>query len=496
MKYLALSLPLVLSGCVSLNTDTVTFREASEPFRTAHPCSFTQAKDSTSGLVVGAGVLLPEGHKPDYGVHILSNGRIGAVDSFADIRAGHPMASVLDCREQGILSPGFINAHEHPAYSYEYPNPELNPGYEHRDEWRLGINGKTRLLSPAPYYYKPDGDRKETAILLAMELRHLLGGATAIAGTGGVPGAIKNIQRRKPWNGHDRKLYEHQAHVSTFPFSKQALTDLKSKCAGESEYELQFTDGKSPPDMAYVPHVGEGSKENCAARKEVERYLERAKRQDRRYSLVHGVAAQEDDYKVMNKSDVTLVWSPRSNLALYGETIDIKSALDNEVRIALATDWSPTGSFSMKEEFKCATKVAKELSLKLSDKLFWEMATTHAAYALGLEDSLGAIKPGFWADMVLVKSNGSDYPYRDVLTAPDENILATWVKGKAILLSNLLEEALSKGCVKIPNVKPKICRVFEELRLDPKVFAKYVNDQGVPLIGEHDRQAPCETERL
>ena len=198
----------------------------------------------------------------------------------------------------------------------------------------------------------------------------------------------------------------------------------------------------------------------------------------------------------MNKSDVTLVWSPRSNLALYGETIDIKSALDNEVRIALATDWSPTGSFSMKEEFKCATKVAKELSLKLSDKLFWEMATTHAAYALGLEDSLGAIKPGFWADMVLVKSTASGDPYRDVLTAPDKNILATWVKGKAILLSGLLDEALSKDCVKIPNVKPKTCRVFEELRLDPKVFARHVNDQDVPLIGRHDRQAPCEIERF
>lgn len=495
MKYLALSLPLVLSGCVTLNTDTVTFREDSEPFRTARPCSFAQAKDPTSGLVVGADVLLPEGHEPDYGVHILTNGRIGAVDSFEDVRAENPMAAVLDCRDQGILSPGFINAHEHPAYSYTYPDNELNPGYEHRDEWRLGINGKTQLLSPVPYYYEPGNNGKEAAILLAMELRHLLGGATAIAGTGGVPGAIKNIQRRKPWNDHDRKLYGHQAHVSTFPFSKQALIDLKSECAGESRYELRFTDAKSPADMAYVPHVGEGSKENCAARKEVQRYLERAKRRDRRYSLVHGVAAQEDDYKVMNKSDVTLVWSPRSNLALYGETIDIKGALNYGVRIALATDWSPTGSFSMKEEFKCATKVAKESSLELSNKSLWQMATTNAAYALGLEDSLGAIKPGFWADLVLVESTGSGDPYHGVLIAPDENILVTWVRGKAILLSSLLDMALSKDCVKIPDVAPKICGVFRDFNLSPASFTEHIKEI-VPLLGGIENQAPCGEKRL
>ena len=40
--------------------------------------------------------------------------------------------------------------------------------------------------------------------------------------------------------------------------------------------------------MAYVPHVGEGRLASCAARAEVARYLERVKRRDRRYALVHG----------------------------------------------------------------------------------------------------------------------------------------------------------------------------------------------------------------
>ena len=69
-----------------------------------------------------------------------------------------------------VLSPGFVNAHEHPAYSYAFPDANLNPGYVHRDEWRLGIDGKVQLPPPPPHRFDP-GNRRSTAILLAMELR-------------------------------------------------------------------------------------------------------------------------------------------------------------------------------------------------------------------------------------------------------------------------------------------------------------------------------------
>ena len=103
--------------------------------------------------------------------------------------------------------------------------------------------------------------------------------------------------------------------------------------------------------MAYVAHVGEGRKASCAARAEVARYLRHAQRRDRRYSLVHGVATGREDYAVMRELDVTLVWSPRSNLALYGETVDIADGLNSGVRIALSTD-------KHAEEIKCARRVA------------------------------------------------------------------------------------------------------------------------------------------
>ena len=216
------------------------------------------------GLIVAAEVLLPEGYRPDHGVHILFNGSIGAVADFETVRAGNPDAAVLDCRGKAVLSPGFVNAHEHPAYSCAFPDANLNPVYSHRDEWRLGIDGKLQLPPPPPYWFDPD-DPETVAILIAMELRHLLGGATTIAGSGGIPGVIRNINRHR--RASDLALYDAEAEVTTFPFSFQVVEDLRDECAGGPDYMFPVEES-SLAFMAYVPHVGEGRYSNCAARAE------------------------------------------------------------------------------------------------------------------------------------------------------------------------------------------------------------------------------------
>ena len=124
----------------------------SPPVDVAH-CQLTPPATTggrAPGLIVAADVLLPDGHRPDYGVHIRFNGRIGAVADFETVREAYPVAAALDCRGRAVLSPGFVNAHEHPAYSYAFPDASLNPGYAHRDEWRLGFGGTPPLPQPSP----------------------------------------------------------------------------------------------------------------------------------------------------------------------------------------------------------------------------------------------------------------------------------------------------------------------------------------------------------
>lgn len=453
-------------------------------------CEFTPAADTgprMPGLIIGADALLPDGRRPGHGVHVRGNGGIGRVTDFDTLRTAYPDAAVLDCRGRAVLSPGFVNAHEHPATSYAVPDPNLHPGYAHRDEWRLGAGGKTPLPIPERYRFAPENPRM-SAVLTAVELRHLLGGATTIAGSGGAPGVIRNIGRHER-PGH-LALYDAEADVRTFPFSFSVVEDLAAECRGGPAHSFAPGEDDDLTFMAYVPHVGEGRAASCAARAEVARYLERVKRRDRRYSLVHGVATDRDDYAVMREFDVTLVWSPRSNLALYGETIDLGAALQSGVRIALSTDWSPSGSFNMREEVRCARRVAEASGAGLSAEALWRMATASGAYALGLEDRFGAIRPGLRADLMLVRHAGGD-PYEAVLTAGDEDVLAMWVDGRALLLSAALDARLSeRECVTLPGVAPRVCGVLDDLGLSPGEFADLTRD-AVP-VNDVRRQAPCE----
>ena len=453
-------------------------------------CGFSPAMPTDGavpGLIIGAEVLLPEGSRPDHAVHIRFNGGIGAVGEFDAVRAAFPNAAVLDCRGKAVLSPGFVNAHEHPGYSYAFPDPNLNPGYAHRDEWRLGINEKVQLPPPPRLDFEP-GDLRSTAVLLAMELRHLLGGATVMAGPGGLPGVVRNINRHMRQG--DARLYEAEADVATFPFSFTVVEDLAEECAGGPAHSFPPHASADFPFMAYVPHVGEGRSTNCAARAEVERFLKRVQRRDRRYSLVHGVATGRDDYALMREFDVTLVWSPRSNLALYGETVDIASALEQGVRIALSTDWSPSGSFNMREEVKCAKRVATGVGVPLSNETVWRMATYNGAYALGLEDRFGAIRPGLPADLVLVRRTGAD-PHEAVMTATDRDTLATWIDGRTVLVAESLDGPLGDGkCVGIEGMAPRVCGVLGALGLSAEEFGDYV-DGAVP-VNDTSGQAACD----
>ncbi|MDE0006846.1 MAG: amidohydrolase family protein [Gammaproteobacteria bacterium] len=451
-------------------------------------CVFTAATNADAGLLVGATVLLPEGPRPGHGVHVRINGKVGAVAPFDDLLAAYPDAAALDCRDAAVLSPGFVNAHEHPAYSYAFPHPDRNPGYEHRDEWRFGLNGKPELTVPEPMTHVSGGDPAATARLVAMELRHLVGGATLLAGPGGMPGVIRNVGLQE--SAEHLALYDAEADMDTFPFSFRALEELAPTCAAGQPMELGTTIDGTPAYAAHVAHVGEGRASNCVARQEVARFLELARQGDRRYSLVHGVATSASDFEAMREHDVTLVWSPRSNFSLYGETVDIGAALDSGVRMALATDWSPSGSFTMKEEATCARRAAAKAGVALPWRTLWRMATLHGAYALGLEARFGAILAGAPADMVLLRSASAD-PYQDVFEAPDHDILASWIGGEVVLAAAALEGiAPASSCVALAGLESRVCGILGPLGLTPSRFAQLTADS-VPL-NDMTRQAPCD----
>lgn len=71
-------------------------------------------------------------------------------------------------------------------------------------------------------------------------------------------------------------------------------------------------------------------------------------------NIIHGVAIPAAGFVDMAKAGVGLVWSPRSNIELYGDTADVAVAHVAGVTMALAPDWSPTGSVGMLGELQYA----------------------------------------------------------------------------------------------------------------------------------------------
>ena len=130
---------------------------------------------------------------------------------------------------------------------------------------------------------------------------------------------------------------------------------------------------------------------------------------------------------------MTLVWSPRSNVALYNKTVNVPTALQAGARVAIGTDWSYSGSYNLLEEFRCADKIDDTAwDDQLSGRDYWRMATEHGAYALGIEDVTGKLTRGHAADLVIFRKRTKD-AYEDLVSSKVSDIIGTLVDG--VLLS-------------------------------------------------------------
>jgi hypothetical protein len=149
----------------------------------------------------------------------------------------------------------------------------------------------------------------------------------------------------------------------------------------------------------------------------------------------------------MARAGTALVWSPRSNVRLYGETASIGVAKRVGVLVALGTDWILSGSMNMLREIACADQLNRGyFGGALSDGDLWRMVTINAAKAAAMDDVIGALVPGRFADLVIFEGRAARSPLRAVLDARVENIAlvlraGTPLYGDAALMAALGADA-------------------------------------------------------
>ncbi|MCY3883769.1 MAG: amidohydrolase family protein [Gammaproteobacteria bacterium] len=401
---------LLLGSNASYVAEESTVEEDGE-FEFQNNCDITSG--SSEELIV-LGKLVLRTDYVDHGVLHISKGRIVGMglDDFAkQIRETAPDATVIDC-EDAFVSPGLVNPHEHLRHSGGIPDPKTEPIYDHRDEWR-GVFGEKYALEFEPV----EGIARD----IWVELRHLLSGTTTLGASGGVTGLVKNATTQETSDGYliDFEIFPY-GWVSKFHDMDcpQELEDVNPR----------FSEAEELIGQPYLAHVAEGT--NCAAALEGQAFLDFvAANPGRRYSLLHGVGLSPESIARLDDLDVTLVWSPRSNVALYDTTAKVIEVMATGARVALGSDWSYSGSYNMLEEIQCADRVDNlQWEDQLSGTDYWVMSTSAGAYSLGLENEIGRLNFGMAGDIVIFQNLSGDF-FQDLLDYEVSNVIATIIDG-------------------------------------------------------------------
>ena len=132
--------------------------------------------------------------------------------------------------------------------------------------------------------------------------------------------------------------------------------------------------------------------------------------------LIHASALTGDQIRELAQAGCRLVWSPQSNLRLYGDTTLAADALAAGMPVALGADWLPSGSTSLLAELKVARRTLTRQGSEMTAADLVHMITAGAASVAGLGDHLGALAPGRPADLLVLQRHHND-PYENVCLA-------------------------------------------------------------------------------
>jgi cytosine/adenosine deaminase-related metal-dependent hydrolase len=293
-------------------------------------------------------------------------------------------ATVVAC-EKGVISPGLINPHDHITFANNKPIGEGVDRYEHRHDWRKGKNGHQALNVPG-------GASKN--VVLAAELRFLMSGATSAASAGGQAGLLRNLDSNPEYlEGLPLPL----ANSDTFPLGDSNGNQLAMGC----NYPGVTLTSEIADENAYLPHIAEGI-DNYARNEFVCLSQGMTDVIAQQTAIIHAIGLNAQDSATIHPDKARIIWSPRSNVVLYGNTAQATVLDILGVPLALGTDWVASGSMNLLRELRCADELnSKYYDNHFDDKDLWEMVTLNAALATGSEGMIGQLREGFAGDVAI-----------------------------------------------------------------------------------------------
>lgn len=357
----------------------------------------------------------------------ISGQTIAAVGQRTAVSAGGTVIKTA-----GIILPGFIDLHNHLTWNV-LPRWIPSHKFNNRYDWQDVAEYDRELQAPHTFALS----QAECEAEIFAEIKALAGGATSAVGS---PAPADKFPDNKACA---KGLVRNLDTFSDLPFTPPAKDD---PCESKDDYQVLFdvVDNEIfPIEMSnnrirflgcvlrsgtlksVVIHLSEGSPTDASAHREFA-MLKNTGLMTPGLVIVHGTALRLPDFQDM-AGKAALVWSPRSNDELYGATTNIPAAQQASVQIAIAPDWSPSGSAGMLQELGYAYRRYPYFT---SDQLV-SMATSVPAQISRLDDKLGSLSPGLLADIVVIRDKG-DTPSHTVVTATPADISLVIVGGQPL----------------------------------------------------------------
>lgn len=357
-----------------------------------------------AAYALGGTVLTPWGALDGY-VLIKDESVVGLVSSREAVPCG---AKVIDTG--GVIAPGLVDLHNHVAYDFLPPwqAPKL---YQNRNQWQSDHAYSAAVK--APYNAVKNAGRLCQAQKYG-ELRALMGGTTTIQGSIGAAcqnGWVRNVEANNFCQDHVRQ--------NVLPVT--AIT--------KAEADALIRQFESKQTTSYLVHLAEGIDDG--SRHELDA-LKAVGLLRKEVVAIHGTALTPAQLAELGEAGMKLVWSPRSNEALYGRTTDVPAALSAGVAVALAPDWTVSGSTNLLGELKVAARINRERwGGLLTDAQLVAMATSVPADIVGMGNRIGRVAPGFAADLLVVRPSPVS-AHRAVIDAQPADVLLTIVAGQPL----------------------------------------------------------------
>ena len=329
----------------------------------------------------------------------------------------------------GTIFPGLIELHNHLSYNALPLWSPVPKRFTNRGQWPNHTDYRPLVSGPMTVVGRYQDAQGHFPLLPPLiryiECKCLLGGVTTSQGVM----LASNAGIRRFYRGIVRNV--EQTNDPDLPEAQGRIPDIEAKDASH------FLSRLKKEDSCFLLHLGEGVTDLAQPLSVARKHflaLEIAPGEwalNKMFTGIHAAGLLPSDFDVMASHGSSMIWSPLSNLLLYGGTARVDAAKKAGVAIGLGSDWSPTGSKNLLGELKVAWLHSQQaLNGAFSARDIVAMATRDAARILKWDKALGTIEAGKRADVLVINGTTAD-PYDALIRAKETDLRLVMINGVA-----------------------------------------------------------------